>query len=128
MRTIERTSQFKRDYKRESKGRYRTTLDASLEPIFDALASDLPLDRRHCDHPLDCDRPRWFPLNLGCGAGLDFRSHYYRRSGLISSPLSAKPAPNPPQPALQSVAGSGPSPAANACSSARAPRSSPGMP
>ena len=52
MRTIERTSQFKRDYKRESKGRYRATLDASLEPIFDALASDLPLDRRHCDHPL----------------------------------------------------------------------------
>ena len=52
MRTIERTRQFKRDYKRESKGRYRATLDASLERIFDALANDQTLDRRHCDHPL----------------------------------------------------------------------------
>ncbi len=27
MRTIEWTTQFKRDFKRESKGQYRTTLD-----------------------------------------------------------------------------------------------------
>ena len=30
MRTIERTSQFKRDYKRESRGRHQTYLDARL--------------------------------------------------------------------------------------------------
>ena len=30
MRRIERTNQFKRDYKRESRGRHRTDLDASL--------------------------------------------------------------------------------------------------
>ena len=29
MRTTERTNQFKRDYKRESKGQHRATLDAS---------------------------------------------------------------------------------------------------
>ena len=52
MRTIERTSQFKRDYRRESKGRHRATLDASLQRILDALVHDRPLDRRHCDHSL----------------------------------------------------------------------------
>lgn len=30
MRTIERTGQFKRDYKREAKGQHRATLDAEL--------------------------------------------------------------------------------------------------
>ena len=50
MRTIERTSQFKRDYKRESKGRYRTSLDASLAPLVKALATDQPLAPR-CQRP-----------------------------------------------------------------------------
>ena len=52
MRTIERTSQFKRDYKRESRGRHRKILDASLALIVGALANDQPLDRRHHDHAL----------------------------------------------------------------------------
>jgi mRNA interferase YafQ len=30
MRTIERSSTFKRDYKREAKGQHRNTLDANL--------------------------------------------------------------------------------------------------
>ena len=43
MRTIERSSAFKRDYKREAKGDYRATLDAALVLALTALANDLPL-------------------------------------------------------------------------------------
>ncbi|MBE0437970.1 MAG: type II toxin-antitoxin system YafQ family toxin [Methylomicrobium sp.] len=52
MRTIEWTSQFKRDYKRESKGRHRTALDDVLFPIVDCLANDRLLESRHQDHAL----------------------------------------------------------------------------
>ena len=52
MRTIERTGQFKRDYRRESRGRHRASLDASLVRIVDILANDRPLEPRHHDHAL----------------------------------------------------------------------------
>ncbi|MDF2601009.1 MAG: addiction module toxin, RelE/StbE family protein [Methylobacterium brachiatum] len=52
MRTIERSAQFKRDYKREAKGRHAATLDADLIPILRALAGDDPLEARHRDHAL----------------------------------------------------------------------------
>jgi len=39
MRTIENTGQFKRDYKREAKGKHRATLDADLVPVLEALAN-----------------------------------------------------------------------------------------
>ena len=52
MRTIERTSRFKRDYKRESRGRHRAYLDASLALIVEAPANDQPLEPRHHDHAL----------------------------------------------------------------------------
>lgn len=52
MRTIERTSQFKRDYKRESRGRRRASLDHHLASIVEALAKDQPLKPRHHDHAL----------------------------------------------------------------------------
>lgn len=55
MRTIEWTSQFKRDYKRESKGQYRTTLNDDLFPIVDLLADDRLLEPRYRDHPLSGD-------------------------------------------------------------------------
>jgi mRNA interferase YafQ len=34
MRTIERTAQFKRDYKREAKGRHRDVLDSLLKEVL----------------------------------------------------------------------------------------------
>ena len=49
MRTIERTGQLKRDYKREAKGQHRTTLDGDLVPVLTALAEDRPLEPRHRD-------------------------------------------------------------------------------
>ncbi len=52
MRTIERTSQFKRDYKRESGGRHRISEDGALVPVIEALARDVPLEYRHRDHAL----------------------------------------------------------------------------
>ena len=52
MRTIEQTGQFKRDYKRESKGQHRATLDAALMPVLLALSSDAPLGPRNHDHAL----------------------------------------------------------------------------
>lgn len=54
MRRIERTGQFKRDYKREAK-RHRAILDTELMPIVQALASDLPLEPGHRDHALTGD-------------------------------------------------------------------------
>jgi mRNA interferase YafQ len=55
MRTIERTGQFKRDYKREKKGQHRVTLDGDLFPVIEALANDEPLEPRHRDHALTGD-------------------------------------------------------------------------
>ncbi len=52
MRTIRRTNAFKRDYKREKKGRHRATLDDILLSIVTALASDAPLPEGNRDHPL----------------------------------------------------------------------------
>ena len=46
MRTIEWTTQFKRDYRRESKGTYRNTLDLELFSVIEALASDRALAPR----------------------------------------------------------------------------------
>ena len=55
MRTIEWTSQFKRDYRREGKGQHRATLDVELFPIVEALANDQLLDPRYRDHALTGD-------------------------------------------------------------------------
>lgn len=52
MRTIERTGQFNRDYKREAKGQHRATLDADLVPVLVILANDQLLEPRHRDHAL----------------------------------------------------------------------------
>lgn len=52
MRTIERTTQFKRDYKRESRGRHRASLDAAVTAVLEALASDQPMEPRYRDHAL----------------------------------------------------------------------------
>ncbi|MGD0519745.1 MAG: type II toxin-antitoxin system YafQ family toxin [Terracidiphilus sp.] len=55
MRTIERSSAFKRDSKREARGRHGATLDADLVPVLLALANDEPLAPRHRDHDLSGD-------------------------------------------------------------------------
>jgi len=52
MRTIKQLARFKRDYKREAKGRYGKTLDALLVPVMRSLAQDMPLAPRYSDHCL----------------------------------------------------------------------------
>ncbi len=50
MRQIERTGQFKRDYKLEAKGQHRATPDADLVPVLVALADDQPREPPHRYH------------------------------------------------------------------------------
>ena len=55
MREIERTTQFRRDYRRESRGRHRATLDASLTALLLPLMRDEVLAERFRDHPLSVE-------------------------------------------------------------------------
>ena len=55
MRRIERTGQFRRDYKREARGQHRASLDADLVSILITLADDQPLAPRHHVHALSGD-------------------------------------------------------------------------
>jgi len=55
MRTIERTSQFKRDYKRESKGQHREILADDFTEVLTALADDQPLAEKYRDHAITGD-------------------------------------------------------------------------
>jgi mRNA interferase YafQ len=52
MRTISRTSRFKKDYKREAKGQHRATLDADLVAAVSLLVADSTLPEKLRDHPL----------------------------------------------------------------------------
>lgn len=52
MRVIERSTAFKRDYKRESKGRHGLVLAESLKPVLTALLNDLTLEASYRDHNL----------------------------------------------------------------------------
>jgi len=52
MREIERTTRFKRDYKREKKGQHRSILDEGLVAVLTLLIADKPLPERFRDHPL----------------------------------------------------------------------------
>jgi mRNA interferase YafQ len=52
MRTIKQTVQFKRDLKREAKGRHRATLKREFIALLAALAKDQPLADKYRDHLL----------------------------------------------------------------------------
>lgn len=52
MRRIEPTNAFNRDYKRESKGKYRAALESDFANVVQALAKNEPLAERYRDHPL----------------------------------------------------------------------------
>jgi mRNA interferase YafQ len=52
MRQIERTAQFRRDFKRELKGRRGRELEMALTSIVGMLMDDQPLPARCRDHPL----------------------------------------------------------------------------
>ncbi|CCD29946.1 Putative uncharacterized protein (Plasmid stabilization system) [Candidatus Glomeribacter gigasporarum BEG34] len=52
MRDIDYTGAFRRDVKREQKGRNGKTLEADLMPVLEALANDQLLAARYRDHAL----------------------------------------------------------------------------
>lgn len=52
MRRIERSTAFRRDFKREIRGRHRRDLEALLTSVISLLADDEPLPERNRDHPL----------------------------------------------------------------------------
>jgi mRNA interferase YafQ len=52
MRAIDRTTRFKRDYRREKKGPFAGKLDDLLAEAIDLLRTDTPLSPRFRDHPL----------------------------------------------------------------------------
>ena len=52
MRRIERTTQFKRDFKRERKGPHQEALQTTFVEVVSALAHDQSLPERHRDHAL----------------------------------------------------------------------------
>jgi mRNA interferase YafQ len=52
MRTIEYTTQFKRDYKREINGKHKAVFSNLFVEIIDTLARDEPLAAKHRDHAL----------------------------------------------------------------------------
>lgn len=55
MRTIERTSAFKRDFKRELKGKHGKDLEQILRAVLEFLITDAALPDRHRDHALTGD-------------------------------------------------------------------------
>ena len=52
MRIIEKSTAFKRDYKREAKGKFRKSLDKDLVEILTLLVDDQPLSAKQRDHEL----------------------------------------------------------------------------
>jgi mRNA interferase YafQ len=52
MRTIEYTTKFKRDYKRELKGIYKKTLVNDLKLVIQLLEKDVVLPTNYYDHAL----------------------------------------------------------------------------
>ena len=55
MRTTYYTGQFKRDFRRETKGQRRGTLEADLYAVLSALLADKPLELCHRDRALTGD-------------------------------------------------------------------------
>ena len=55
MRTIEPTSAFRKDFKRESRGRHAKLLQTEFPALLQNLAQDHPLDARFRDHALTGD-------------------------------------------------------------------------
>ncbi len=52
MRTISKTTKFKKDQKREMKGQHKISLKEDLIAVVVLLANDAALPERYKDHPL----------------------------------------------------------------------------
>ena len=52
MRKLDRSTQFKKDFKREKRGKRRASLDADLRTVIELLVQDSPLPVSCEDHAL----------------------------------------------------------------------------
>ena len=52
MRSVKRTAQFRRDFKRVKRGGHGSHLDATLLEALALLVADAPLPVRYVDHPM----------------------------------------------------------------------------
>ena len=64
MRIIERSNTFKRDFKRELKGRYRKVLDSEFIEVLTRLVNDLPLDASYKNHSLSGDWDGYYECHI----------------------------------------------------------------
>jgi len=55
MRRIERTTAFRRDFKRESRGQHRLSIESLVSAIVSLLVEDTPLPDKNHDHELGGD-------------------------------------------------------------------------
>ena len=58
MRRTKRSRAFRRDYRREKRGRHRETLDADLDQVLALLVNDQPMPEHYRDHPIRSSRSR----------------------------------------------------------------------
>ena len=56
MRRVKRTRAFRRDFRRELRGRHRAVLEAEFQTVVDLLAADQPLPPSYHDHALTGNR------------------------------------------------------------------------
>lgn len=85
MRTIDRTGQFRRDYKREAKDPHRQMLQGDFAAIITALANDLPLAEKHRDHALT----GYWKVHRDCHIKPDLVL-IYRKPDAASIPMNMK--------------------------------------
>ena len=52
MRSVRRTAQFRRDFKRVKRGVHGSHLDETLLAALELLVADTPLPDRYVDHPM----------------------------------------------------------------------------
>ena len=52
MRSVRRTAQFRRDFKRVKRGAHGSHLDETLLAALELLVADAPLPARYVDHPM----------------------------------------------------------------------------
>ena len=55
LRDVAFTGQFKKDFKREKRGRHRATVAADVQAVVEDLADDIPLPEHMVDHALTGD-------------------------------------------------------------------------
>ena len=64
MRTIKRTSQFRRDFKRVKRGVHGSHVDETLEAALDLLAADAVLPARYEDHQMQGEYKKYRDCHL----------------------------------------------------------------